>query len=358
MTHFPYELRLSRVKQQEEDKMNTLDLAYELNLSPKRHASTNGGEYKSKCPKCQSGTDRFCIWPNRGPSGRYWCRMCEVTGDGIQFCRDFLGLTFQQACQKVNIFPSPSTQLVGYRPAFIPSISPPPSTAWQELAERFILYAHKQLLNAPHVIEQLTKRGLTYETILCFQLGWNPKSLFQSRETWGLSVEKKENGELRRQWLPKGIVIPSFSNSVPVKIKVRRADWIQGDSLPKYIEISGSQQVPALYGNILKPVVVVESELDAILLQQFAAELACALALGGVSKKPDTHTHRWLQQSPLILLSLDFDEAGKKHCAFWVKSYPNLRLWPSPQAKSIGDAFQEFNLDLTKWVQEGLLTLK
>jgi len=41
--------------------MNILDLAEELNLSPKKAASTNGGEYKSTCPKCQDGKDRFCI---------------------------------------------------------------------------------------------------------------------------------------------------------------------------------------------------------------------------------------------------------------------------------------------------------
>ena len=58
--------------------MDVLDLARELGLSPKRSSSTHGGEYKSKCPKCQEGRDRFCIWPNQEPSGRYWCRVCEV----------------------------------------------------------------------------------------------------------------------------------------------------------------------------------------------------------------------------------------------------------------------------------------
>ena len=80
--------------------MNILDLVREINLHPKRVSSTNGGEYKSECPKCQAGTDRFCIWPNEGDSGRYWCRVCECNGDGIQFCRDFLGMTFQEACNK------------------------------------------------------------------------------------------------------------------------------------------------------------------------------------------------------------------------------------------------------------------
>lgn len=40
------------------------------------------------------------------------------------------------------------------------------------------------------------------------------------------------------------------------------------------------------------------------------------VALGGVNKKLDTKLYTWLQKSPLILLSLDFDDVGKKHYSF------------------------------------------
>ena len=36
--------------------------------------------------------------------------------------------------------------------------------------------------------------------------------------------------------------------------------------------------------------IIVESELDAILIQQEASDLVCSIPLGGVSKKPDAKT--------------------------------------------------------------------
>lgn len=337
--------------------MNILNLAEELNLFPKRSGLTNGGEYKSKCPKCQDGTDRFCIWPNQGPSGRYWCRVCEAKGDGIQFCRDFLGLTFHQACQKVNITP----ELKALPPrvkshVFEPRQASLAHPTWQQTARCFIEYAHKNLVKEPDIIEQLECRGLTFETMKRFAIGWNPNNLFDQRERWGLSPEIKGNGLPKRQWLPKGIVIPSFQDSHPTKVKIRRSDWTNEDALPKYVEVSGSAQSPSLYGDPSKPVIIVESELDAILIQQEASDLVCSIALGGVSKKPDAKAHNYLKQTSLILLSLDFDDAGKKKYSFWMTLYPNLRPWPSPFYKSPGDAAQVISMNIANWIRAGLFT--
>lgn len=335
--------------------MNILDLVQELNLSPKHSASTNGGEYKSKCPNCQCGTDRFCIWPNQGESGRYWCRVCGAKGDAIQFCRDFLQMNFQQACKKVNIVPQLRIEpQKSKRGAFLPRQGFSTHPSWKQLASQFIEYAHESLMREPGIISQLEQRGLTFETIRRFHLGWNQKNLFDHRERWGLSTETKENGSLRRQWLPRGIVIPTFEDSDPVKVKIRRSDWLIEDTLPKYVEVSGSKQSASIYGDSSKPVIIVESELDAILIQQEAAPLICCLALGGVSKKPDLALHEWLEKAPLILLSLDFDDAGKKHYSFWIKQYPNLRAWPAPYSKSPGDAFQISSLDFARWIKSGL----
>lgn len=91
-----------------------------------------------------------------------------------------------------------------------------------------------------------------------------------------------------------------------------------------------------------------------MLIQQEAGHLVCSIALGGVSKKPDAVTHKWLKQAPLVLLSLDFDETGKKKYAFWMKLYSNLRPWPSPYAKSPGDAITIFSVNVLSWIKAGL----
>lgn len=124
--------------------------------------------------------------------------------------------------------------------------------------------------------------------------------------------------------------------------------------MPKYVEISGSTQSLSVYGDPSKPIIIVESELDAILIQQEAADLVCSIALGGVSKKPDVELHGLLKRAPLILLSLDFDDPGKKRYSFWMQQYPNLRPWPAPYFKSPGDALEKSHINMRDWINCGL----
>src|SRR5450759_324100 len=66
----------------------------------RRVASTNGGEYAGPCPFCGSGDDRFRVWPEEG---RYWCRVCERHGDGIQYLRDRHGLGYREARERLGL---------------------------------------------------------------------------------------------------------------------------------------------------------------------------------------------------------------------------------------------------------------
>lgn len=117
----------------QEKNMNILELAWEVGLQPKRVAATNGGEYHSPCPRC-AGKDRFIIW---SATNRYYCRRCEAKGDLIQFCRDFMGLGFKEACQKVGVYPKLSARLREVaKPLFQPQIASIPSQAWQDSAGR------------------------------------------------------------------------------------------------------------------------------------------------------------------------------------------------------------------------------
>ena len=127
--------------------------------------------------------------------------------------------------------------------------------------------------------------------------------------------------------------------------------------MPKYVEISGSTQFPSVYGNPSKPIIIVESELDAILVQQEASDLVCSIALGGVSKKPDVELHELSKRAPLILLSLDFDAPGKKRYSFWMRQYPHLRPWPAPYFKSPGDALEKSHINMRDWIKCGLSNL-
>lgn len=127
-------------------------------------------------------------------------------------------------------------------------------------------------------------RGLTLETVQFSRLGLNKKTFFEDRQSWGLSTEIKENGQPRMQLLPKRIIIPAFEQQNATRIKIRRDDWFPEDDLPKYVEVSGGLQRPVIYGDSTKPVIILESELDAILIQQFTSDLCCCMALGGLEK--------------------------------------------------------------------------
>lgn len=216
------------------------------------------------------------------------------------------------------------------------------------------MYCNDQIQKEQRALNYLETRGFSRETISSTYLGWNPVNLLLNRATWGLSLEYRENGKERLLWIPRGIVIPTFVGEQVVKLKIRRKDWKEGDNLPKYVEIGGSMPSPSFWEKKHTDVIIlVESELDAMLIQQYAADICACLALGGVGKKPDAITHEILSKARIILFALDYDEAGKKAYNFWKNNYCNLRAWPSPIAKSPGDALLQA-VDLRNWIFQGL----
>ncbi len=333
--------------------MNLIDLLEEMGIHPKKVASRNGGEYHSNCPDC-GGTDRFCIWPKQGNNGRYWCRRCLRSGDLIQFCRDFQGMDYKSACAKVGkqLTNTHLKRKFSHNESFVPQILSIPSDIWIQKAIEFIAKSHQCLLSTPSLINQDKDRGMVKQSIIDFQLGWNPCEFFEPRESWGLQDQSADGGS-RFICLPKGIVIPSFREVTPIKIKIRRNSWKPEDEYPKYHVVSGGMSSPSLYGNVKNPIVLVEAELDAILIQQYAADICCCIALGGVTFKPDYFIDQLLRKAPCVLFALDFDDAGKKAFIFWRSTYQNLKAYPVPRGKSPGDAYT-LGVDLRAWVQSGI----
>ncbi len=329
--------------------MGILDIAREDGLEPKKVAATKGGEYHSPCPAC-GGKDRFIIWDKLN---RYMCRQCNKKGDEIQYYKDFRGLSYVEACQKIGneLRDNPfvkrgSLQEERLASCFEPRIAKMPSLKWRLAAVSFSQYCYEQLKKTRFALDLFQKRGFSEQTIDQFHLGWNPNTLWLERERWGIGSEGK------KLWIPKGLLIPTYDCTTRelVKLKIRRSDWYDGDTLPKYVEISGSMQTPSVYGGAEgKPVFVVESELDAILLQQCAGDLCCSMALGGASKRPDAVAHQLLVNAPAIVFSLDVDHAGALAYRWWRREYPRMKLCPPPIGKSPGDAFLK-GIDLKVWI--------
>jgi len=131
-----------------------LEFCKQVGLEPKRVASTHGGEYKSPCPEC-FGTDRFTVWPNRQYKscvGGYFCRHCNKGGDSIQFCRVFLGMTWDQAVTATR-----ATVQLDWKHQRLTHPKPPqfkatiaPSGVWQKRVEKLVCWASNQKNNIAH----------------------------------------------------------------------------------------------------------------------------------------------------------------------------------------------------------------
>jgi DNA primase len=383
--------------------MTILDLIPNL----KREATTNGGEWAGPCPFC-GGKDRFRAWPLEGRTGAFWCRSCGKHGDGLQLIRDLQGLTFPEALRAwslpsalyhgtstrtgTSVPPLPNllrtrdnvtaekrgvTCVTGPNPerkfctnvqnpsgldTWKPRQSMAPGNTWQEKAGAFLQACQRNLagFSGHECREWLKGRGLKSETIERGGLGWNPFDQYQSREAWGLSPETienkivtnvtKESRKPRRIWLPSGLVIPCFSRGRVIRLRIRRPD--PGDG-PRYVIVTGSASSPLTLGHGMAWVIV-ESELDALLLEQEAGDLAGVIALGNAQTRPDIETDRALKEAGLILVALDSDQAGAKEVwGFWKGTYPNARRWPCPIGKDPTEAVQQ-GLDLRAWVMAGL----
>ena len=322
--------------------MEILELAFQDGLNPKKVAATNGGEYHSPCPGC-GGKDRFIVW---NIQNRYYCRRCEKNGDVIQYFRDFHDLSFKESCERANITVKQISNIKRKKiDPFRPIKRKPINSKWQRKAFDFVEDCHRNLLTNDEALFILKERGLTLNSIRKFQLGWNIEDIYSD---WKIEEIK------RKIWIPKGIVIPSFLNGYLNKVKIRRSNWDIDDVFPKYVEIHGSASVPAIYGlNYNLPAIIIESELDAILVQQEAEDLCFSVALGGATKKPDTYLNSLLIKSPMALLSLDYDEAGIRAFKWWKNRYKNLFIWVPYIEKSIGDAFKK-GLDIRTWIFLGI----
>jgi DNA primase len=322
-------------------------------------AKRNGHAFHFGCPNCGEGTDRFIVWspgPSK-PSGTFFCRQCRVAGDGIEYCKRFLCLTYPQACdllgaEKKGRFYTHSFS-IPKKPTF-PTVKPP-EQMWQEQGQQHVEVFHRNLKTSLPGQSLLAKRRISLETADQFFIGYNPSDAWERRELWGLPREIKENGKERKVWLPKGLVIPRFDIGEVslVGLKIRREEWKDGDYLPKYAETVGSANCMGIYGDVSKEVaIVMESEFDAVVVQQEASDLCFCVSLGGAgAKRLDTVVHSLLREnSRLILIATDYDEAGLNELEWWVKIFPQAIHWPTPYSKSPGDAYIN-GLNIRLWVQ-------
>lgn len=341
---------------------NLLDL---IHAPMKRIAANSGGEYAGACPFC-GGEDRFRVWPEHpsgAKGGRFWCRGCGRQGDGIQFLRDVEGMGYPEACRALGLdVPRRDSRLSrlsrqAARPRkWEPKAATMPSAKWSEAAGNFLGIGMVALDRCQDGQAYVASRGILPATVAALALGWNEADLYWPRELWGLPPEVSEKtGKPRKVWLPRGLVIPSFDATGRVwALKIRRSAWMPEDPLPKYVAVAGSGQAPYVLPGKGKPVVVMESELDAVLVAQEAGSLVAAVALRSAGNKPDAVTLAVLKAAPLILVSLDRDDAGMQAAPWWLTNFRQAKRWPVVAGcKDPGDMIRRPGL-IRAWIEAGM----
>lgn len=312
-------------------------------------------ELAGPCPRC-GGRDRFLVWPKRPRGGAYLCRGCGAQGDGIEFLREFMGLSYLEACSALGLtpksnrasFPARGTSLrhSGTRPALsrraaapqvFPSTPPPasaelPPAHWREAAAAFLAGCQRGLETSVEAVLALTGRYLTPDTARACGLGWNPADRYERRDAWGLSpVEGRE-----KLLLPRGLVIATRRRSGVVAVTVRCPDD-RPEGRPKYWQVAGSCNVPFVAGRFGLPVVLLESALDACLVWAESQGQCAAVAFMGSSKPVDADTAAFISAAPLILAALDNDDAGRAAWQRWSRAFPSAMCSPTVGFKDLGE---------------------
>lgn len=343
--------------------MNLLDI---IPGEFKRAGGKNGGEYHGSCPWCGDGgkgrgSDRFHIWPEQGRNGTYWCRMCGRAGDAIKYLIDHDGLLFKEALDRLSLHPDAlgpkrDNPPVGWQPSKVSR----PADIWAEHALKFASWCHERIQERPEELAWLADRGIDLTMVKKYRLGWNPKHAWRERPAWGVKPEVKADGKMKKLWLPRGLVIPLFSDTGQVlRLRIR-----QPDQSPRYLVIPGSSREP-LCSRVAEGMVIVESELDAILLDSLAGDLVGVVAMGNDTAKPTASLLPVLERAMVLMVALDsdlpkynpetgrMDMPGAKASRWWLSQFPQAIRVPVVGGKDPGDAYRE-GVNLRDWVMAAL----
>lgn len=328
--------------------MEILQILAELGINFKK---VTRNEYSSPCPAC-GGEDRFRTWPHGSERNRrnvYFCRQCRKSGDLIQALMDFKSLSFNEA--KIRAAESqPEGGYVDYGHNDI-IWEPKPkelkqTDEWKELAVGKVENGYWELMQNDSQIEYLRKRGISKDTISMFKLGYAPNNTFET-----VSVIENDSEKKRKLVFPGGIIIPYFDNSGLHRIRIRNDNGFKGG---RFHVVHGSGNDCFIAGSFeSKNCVVVESELDAILLEQEVGDVMTIIAAGSATNRPCSTAHAILSKASKILVALDFDEPGKAGAKWWLRQYKNSRFYPSAKGKDPTEDYQA-GVNLNEWIARGI----
>jgi hypothetical protein len=203
-----------------------------------------------------------------------------------------------------------------------------------------------------------TSRHFTDETIRRYGLGYLPH--------WTPTTWLKDDGKPAH--VAPGVVIPIHDGSGLAALKVRcrvgslatalgiEPDHLNGQEMDKYLYLSGSRVVPFLAGDFdpERQTVIVESALDAMLIQQVVGGLVNVLATNGAANGVAQYAEQ-LEAGPGTLAIMDNDQnnAGEAWGVRLAEVVSSVRLEYLPLGKDPTEYVDQGG-DLAAWLAETL----
>lgn len=267
---------------------------------------------------------------------KWWSRNGEV-GDGVQYLMRHCLLSFPEAVAALSGSPITQQKAPADNQRHISEPQKWKTPKWQTEGKKLIQFSRSCLLK-PNGKERLSylmqERGLQIDTIRQRCLGWLPPKM----------------------QMPSKLVIPCYDsrgNLIRIRFRMDKS----GPEQERYRISKGSNPKDPFPINVAsgKPIVILESELDAILIAQEVGELMGVLGMGTTALKFDGAIADYLIKNiPAILISLDNDQSGRAKTTRLIKQFPHALDWPVPKryGKDPGEAWK--HMCLRKWVKSGL----
>ena len=327
----------------------------------------DGRNFTGLCPFHTEKTPSFSVSPTKRI---FKCFGCGEGGNVIDFLMKINGQNFMDVFRPlaarcgIDLPAYSEDEVIGTprRPRkekdeYTPTDTRTPDEKWQARAEKFTAEAHATLLDNKEQLAWLADRGITFDTVKHFRLGWNPDKLYRSRMAWGLPEEFwEESGKSKKLLIPAGLVVPCATGDAIHRVIIRQKD--PKNPKQKYLNVTGCGNSPLIIpcrSGGSRPWVIVETYLDAMLIWQEAGDMVNVMALGSAAAKADVEAFALLKDAPVILNALDFDNAGAKAWAWWEETFPYIaERWPIPEGKDPGEYVQEFDGDIREWIMAGL----
>lgn len=295
-------------------------------------------EYQGSCPFCPGSHDSCIVKPSEGTfSHNVRSGGCGRRGDAVDFLMQFLQMNFSQACEELGIDAANYSTTTTSTPVF--DDNAPPPLQWQKTAMNFVERAAKFLWTTHPAAQKarsflLEDQCLTEDILRQKKIGYCPLTrdgrwygsdpAEGALELWGLSETDINDSKVRDRGtilIPPGIIIPWIQESQEILWKIEVKRFEETDHHRRFRQVAGSKN--GLYNtDTIKydtPLVLVESSLCALSIEQEAGDLVSAVATGGTSGGRNRRFYPLVFSVPnVILQSYDADSKGELGAQYWM----------------------------------------